>query len=434
VKKAGLILAMSVFTLASSVSAQITRTPVSTWTTPEGVIVEKMGYQNSWDNPGTLYSYLSYNETATGMPLIVSMHGYSESAGAYVPRTMGLTEEGYFVMCVGMRGRDGSAGSHDSGGLEVHDIYDAVKSLQQEFPTQIDWTRVGIQGWSGGGGNVSSSMTKMPDMFNMGASFYGIANYERWQEILDATNPTYPGPAYRIGERPEDAPNRYLARNSTLGARNNPYSEIFLFNDVDEPTCYPDMDEDYKANADAAGLTNVNLTVTGPGDTLRFKHGSPIPYTDAHPIFLDPFKNGDFAKPVLADSGGLTVLGYVLTEKFRIYAGNGEDAVANVDYTIDGDTLTFDSETYTSAEHPDSIDPEKDLTIRLPKSVYGDQGIWVLIDGKTDHDVQEDEEFYTIVADSLDSNVVVTVPEPASLSLLGLGGLALLRRRRNNRA
>ena len=47
-----------------------------------------------------------------------------------------------------------AAGQHDSGGLEIHDIFDAVESLKKRFSGRIDPDRIGIQGWSGGGGNV----------------------------------------------------------------------------------------------------------------------------------------------------------------------------------------------------------------------------------------------------------------------------------------
>ena len=330
----------------------------------DGIIVDRVTYPSTLDGTSPLTVYAQYPKDGGKLPLLVTMHGYSEPAGMYVRRTRGYAEDGFFVACVAMRGRDGSAGKHDSGGKEIHDIYDAVEFLKAKYPDRIDPRRVGIVGWSGGGGNVSASMVKLPDTFAVGVSFFGMSNYLTWEQILQRTNPKYPGPAKRLGATPAEAPNRFLARQTNLAAANNPYTRIWLLNDEQEPTCLPEMDRKYKAVADEAGLKNVTLIVTKPGDKARYRHGSSGGnLAQFNSTFLPPLKAGEFPMPTLNDKGKLLVLGFVVTKPFTIVCGSGEDAAADVEYAIDGETLTFTSKARSS-------DSQKPIEIRLPKAKY----------------------------------------------------------------
>ncbi len=325
----------------------------------EGVRLERLSYSNDYDGTHPLYVFVAYPETARNLPAIVCMHGYSETAGRYVASHKARASDDWFVIVPEMRGRGGSAGEHDSGGIEILDIYYAVQAITHHYADKVDARCIGIQGWSGGGGSTSAAMVKLPDTFNVGASFYGMSNYQTWQEILDRTNPGYPGPATRLKAKVRDAPDRFLARQTNLAARNNPYSRILLFNDEEEPTCLPVMDRLYKSNADKAGLKNVTLTVSGPGDRNRFMHGKSYHRDEIDPLFLDPLEDGTFGPVEIADQGTFLVLGFVMTRKFAIFCGSGEDAVANVLYEIDVDRVRFKCIAVSS-------DPGKPVTIWLP--------------------------------------------------------------------
>ena len=328
---------------------------------PPKVREEKFSYASTLDGTAPLHALIAYPEgPAKPLPLIVCMHGFSETAGRYIKQNRHLAEEGWFVACVEMRGRGGSAGKHDSGGIEIHDIYDAVEALKKAFPDRIDAERVGIQGWSGGGGNVLSCMTKLPDTFGMGASFFGIADYGRWQEILDGINPRYPGPAKRIGVTKAEAPDRYLARNSSLAAANNSYSRIFLFNDEQEKTCLPDMDRAYMGSADAAGLSNVTFILSKPGDEDRYMHGGRWDSARTNAMILTPLMAGEFPRPRIAPAGTFDVLGFLVTRDFALYCGDGQEGAARVEYRLDGNMWRFTSRAM-------SRDGALPLTVRLPR-------------------------------------------------------------------
>ena len=57
-----------------------------------------------------------------------------------------------------------------------------MQAITNRYADKIDVQRIGIQRWSGGGGNTSASVVKLPDTFNVGVSFHGMSNYKTWQE------------------------------------------------------------------------------------------------------------------------------------------------------------------------------------------------------------------------------------------------------------
>ena len=210
--------------------------------------------------PLDLRAELNYDSARTNAPIAVVMHGYSAATGSLNTiraNAQRLRDAGFFVVSVAMRGRDGLDGVRDSGGLEIYDIYDAVEAVKANYANYLDATNISITGYSGGGGNAMSALTKFPDYFRAGSAFFGISDYG-----YDTTNGWYyEGSGFRpqlntdIGDPTTGNPavrDRYLARASNLAAKNNPYSEIHLFVNADEPTCPPIHDTSYHDMAVAA--------------------------------------------------------------------------------------------------------------------------------------------------------------------------------------
>ncbi|MGB6222944.1 alpha/beta hydrolase family protein, partial [Haloferula sp.] len=133
------------------------------------------------NGPLDLLAELNYDDAQANAPIVVVMHGYSNGNGVANVRgpAQRLRDSGFFAISVAMRGRDGSDGVRDSGGLEVHDIYDAVEAVKANptFVGLIDPSNVHITGYSGGGGNTMSALSKFPDYFRVGASFFGMSDY-----------------------------------------------------------------------------------------------------------------------------------------------------------------------------------------------------------------------------------------------------------------
>ena len=158
------------------------------------------------------------------------------------------------------------------------------------------------------------------------------------------------------------------------------------------------MDRRFKKAADAAGLRNVTLTITKSGDPSRYLHGGRWDAKKTHAMFLEPLKAGKLPVPRIADAGELVVLGFVVTKKFALYVGDGQDAAADVSYAIADGKLTFTSKARTS-------DPARPLTVRLPKRRYAKVSA-AAVDGKPAR-VAQTADHFTIVSASLNCRVEI---------------------------
>ena len=179
--------------------------------------------------PLNLKAELDYNDSRTDAPIVVVMHGLNGGMADVEGDAQHLRDKGFFVVDVAMRGRDGSGGMVDCGGLEIYDIYDAVQAVKAQYGAYVNPTNVSIEGYSGGGGNVMSALTKFPDYFRVGASFFGMSDYG-----YSKTNGWYYNPgqyaswmAGVIGDPTTGNSaivDKYMARDSALASKNNPYS------------------------------------------------------------------------------------------------------------------------------------------------------------------------------------------------------------------
>ena len=235
-----------------------------------------------------------------------------------------------------------------------------------------------ITGYSGGGGNTLSALTKFPDYWNAGASFVGISDYgfaepDGWYfngaggrtRILDED----------IGVRTSNDPDvidRYHARASNLASKNNPYSEIYLFANDNESISPNINNTSFRDNAIVAesfpgefdNITFINgqsgVEYQGPGNPIdwvdwnndgiqqsdelqNFPHSTALAVQErGERWFLDDLLAGDIQQPVLNDSDELYVAGFVRTRPFQVFLGDGQNAAADLFYSLDSDELVFE--------------------------------------------------------------------------------------------
>lgn len=319
-----------------------------------------------------LKAELNYDSARTGAPIMVVMHGYSGSsnkAAEVRANAQRLRDAGFFAISVSLRGRDGSDGVRDSGGVEIYDIYDAVEYVKATYPTLVDASNISITGYSGGGGNTMSALTKFPDYFRTGSSYFGMSDYgynatsgwfqlgadsgHRNQMVTDIGNPTLGNPTVQ---------DKYMARASNLASRNNPYSEIHLFLNSNESTCPPVNVTTYRNNAVAAAsfageFNNINVHIGGAGQYADFNNNGinepnelqswPHGYPDANEQqaaeswYLSRLLNGSIAEPVLNLEDDLFVGGFVTTKRFSLWLGNGQNAAGDLEYELIGNQWKF---------------------------------------------------------------------------------------------
>ena len=326
--------------------------------------------------PLNLVAEANYNDSVLHAPIAIFVHSFSPTTGCMDQirfDSQWLRDKGFFAISPAMRGRDGSDGLRDDGGLESRDIIDAVEYVKAHYGAYVDPTNIFIMGVSGGGGSAMTALTKFPDYFRAGASLYGMSNYgynqtNDWyshgaasshQAILNASvgNATSTSPAIH---------DRYAARASNLAARNNSYSEIHLFVNSNEATCPPVGDTTYLATATAAGCTNVSVHIGNangtlyqdfnhdginqPGEVQNWPHQDPTDtmLSGSTGWFLDRLLSGTIPQPVLKSSDTFYVAGYVETKPLKFWLGDGQNAAGNLAYTLSATDKRFTLNVLTS--------------------------------------------------------------------------------------
>lgn len=178
-------------------------------------------------------------------------HGYSQDMG-FIPQALmrRVADAGGVAISVNLRGRSDNSGTPDDSVRELFDATDAVNEAATRFPAFVDPGRKGSCGFSGGGGNVMATHTKMPGMWIVHGSFFFGPDY--WE------NPT-PGHSYGASG---DNPAEVLAR---IGPRTdlNPYrARNSLYNIVQATRETPTKLLMWWDSADLIGLPNRDVVST----------------------------------------------------------------------------------------------------------------------------------------------------------------------------
>lgn len=315
--------------------------------------------------PILLRAELNYDNARPNAPIAVVMHGYSPTNGnldSVRPHAQRLRDHGFFAISVAMRGRDGSAGVRDSGGLEIHDIYDAVESLKNEFPALVDPSNVHITGYSGGGGNVMSAITRFPDYFRVGSSFFGMSDYG--YDPVDGWYNNGAGGRTSILDQDVGDPNsqvpavldRYRARASNLAASNSRAVEVHLFVNDNETICPPVNHLSFEANGGTHVTLHTGLSgspqyedfngngVEDFGERQLWPHGFPSAGEQeaAERWYRDRLLAGDIPEPALPPVGSLIVPGFLVTRAFEVWPGDGQQTAGVVDYELSATSARFE--------------------------------------------------------------------------------------------
>jgi len=304
--------------------------------TTNELAAETMQYSSSVDGTAPLLADVCYGRDGRRKPIIAVMHGFSGRRDHVAGDIRDLAGRGLFAVALDMRGRGGSAGKFDSGGLDVHDIVDGLLAAVAKWPAEIDQRNINIVGYSGGGGNCFAAFVRFPDLFHVVAPFFGIADYGEWYRLRAEAYGKIMDDA--IGGPPDRLPLQYAARNFCLGAANNRTARLHIFWDAKETACPPVMTGKFLDTYRAAGLTNAVAHLSKEGDALRWHHG----YRTDNPMLVqtDEIFCRDIFQSVpdlsLPPKGELTVCGYVVTRRFQVFIEDGQRGVVKVAYDLTG--------------------------------------------------------------------------------------------------
>jgi dienelactone hydrolase len=303
----------------------------------------------------TLSANATYQPHLTGQPILVVMHGFSGTSGSFTTATKErIAGYGVFALFVEMRGRDTSGGTADASAREIQDIIDAVEYVKTRYASIVDPDNVNIVGYSGGGGNALASAAKFPDYWNTVTSFFGMSDYG-----YDATDGWYQNGADAghitsmqtwIGGTPAAVPDAYHARAHVLAITNYSGGHLWLFHDASDSSV-PVVNSQNVADAmGSAALTNYTLNITTAADSTRWVHGYPntgeqASLIEAEPTFITPIMSGTNPAWTVPASGTLKVAGYLVTKRFDLWLGTGDNEFGEVTYNMTTRVFTITSDT-----------------------------------------------------------------------------------------
>lgn len=300
------------------------------------VRVEPLEYASSVDGTRPLKADVAFVPDGKKKPLLIVMHGYSGSRKAVGLDLRELAPRGVVGVAPDMRGCGDSAGKWDSGGLDVHDILDAVLATVRQYPGEVDARNLNIVGYSGGGGNAIACMVRFPDLFRNTISFFGISDYAGWHRSRGRPDCNRRMEAV-LGGPPDRLPDLYASRNAIAAAGNAHSARLHFFWDEEEKACPPDMIESFIGVCRQAGFKNLAVHVSKKGDPLRWTHAyrsSNRHLTRADDLYLPDVLAEQKASPRLPITGRLVVPGYLVTRRFQVWVEDGQRGQVTIEYDL----------------------------------------------------------------------------------------------------
>jgi dienelactone hydrolase len=300
------------------------------------LLIQKLVYASSYDGTQPLLADVALIPDGHAKPLLVVMHGYGGGREAVAQDIRELARRGVVALAPDMRGRGGSAGRWDSGGLDVHDILDAVLAALVRYPDEIDACNLSIVGYSGGGGNAIACMVRFPDLFQTYVSFFGISDYGGWYRSGGRPD-CNAWMEVALGGAPDEVPQLYAARNAIPAAANARCGKLHFLWDEEETMCPPAMIEAFLEVHRAAGLANATVHVSRASDVRRWSHnyrsGNPD-LSAADDLYLGDVFSSKARSPRLPPRGRLVVPGYLVTRQFQVWIEDGQRGQVTVAYDL----------------------------------------------------------------------------------------------------
>ncbi len=296
-------------------------------------------YPSTIDPIGNLHAKYAYYTNAPKLPVVVLVHGFVENANSMTSCIMeDMAHYGLFAVSVGMRGRNGASGAPDVSGRELHDIYDLVRFLKANFSDVVDPDNIHCSGYSGGGGNVLGLAVKFPDTFQNYVAHFGISDYGYEEQI----GWWYTHPSRQtvltdwIGFTPDTNPGAYRSRAHHLGVgKNLQGGKLWVFHDQDDSSVSVSQSQAIADGMDLESNPRYMLSITDETDRIRWLHNSPhadAPVRNSRNYWGPTILNGEIDAWTMPASGSVFVQGYMVTKRFSVWLGNGQEHVAELVY------------------------------------------------------------------------------------------------------
>jgi dienelactone hydrolase len=327
---------------------------------------ESISYRNPVDDTGPLNAYAVWPREGSDLRMLVLLHDYTGSAGEYFSEAVYWADQGFFVLVPDMRGRASdlrypmdilgdappggvrlpgvrtiarlvasplaehrarSAGVPDSNGAELIDIRAAIDDVRSRHGSVLSGG-VDAVGYSGGGSNALFAAARMPQLFDRVVAFFPIVDFAAQEAHLEDIR-SKPLDTLRawVGGRPGDVPDRYAARDLVTLAPNLRHTRAVIVADQDDRLF---VDERARALA-AQSHGTLELVMSGPGDDLRWHHGTPTEHTEEYHQAVAEFLARTPPReepPVAGAEETWVVAGYLQAADVEVFLGDLQGGVA----------------------------------------------------------------------------------------------------------
>ena len=143
--------------------------------------------------------------------------------------------------------------------IEISDIEDAIKYL---LAKHIISNKVAITGGSAGGYTVQRSLTAKPDLFQVGASHFGIGNLETLVQLTHKFESKYINRI--VGDDPQQLKDR-----SPINNLDNLKSPMIIFQGSDDKIVPPDVSREMAEILKEKGIKSEYIEYPGEGHGFR---------------------------------------------------------------------------------------------------------------------------------------------------------------------
>lgn len=284
-------------------------------------------YYDSTVTPG-LKLAMRVDKPAKKGYICASTHGWHMTIPAADPEAQ-PEDAPYLRLHVDMRGRSHSTGMQDCNGLELIDVYDAIRYAQKHYADYlIDPDIVYYEGGSGGGGNGFALAVKFPDTFSAVTALCGISDYAEWYkndavgEFRDEMEPW-------IGCTPEENPMAYASRSGAAGI-DNLMVPLFTAHGETDLRVPVWQARNFKALGDARGKSVEYLELPNVGTSAHWGRATQEQLDEVERR-SEANRAANRNHVIIPEAGRLKILGYLYTKRFIVML-DSIDRVAEIEY------------------------------------------------------------------------------------------------------
>ena len=273
--------------------------------------------------------------------LVATTHGWHMSIDANVEYDK--PQSPYLLVEVDMRGRAYSTGAPDCNGLELYDVYDAIRFALKEYSEYIlNPELVYFEGGSGGGGNALAIAVKFPDLFSAVNAMCPISDYYEWYQADSELGEFRDEMDIWISPNPDTHREAYNSR-SGLALLSNLLASVQICHGTTDIRVPFSLTKLYQKRASELKKPVRVYAMEGVGTREHFGNITPAQYEEMERLCRENISSN--RQPIrIPQKGSFIVGGYLVTKAFSVFLSS-LDKVVTIDYDIEKREVTAREDT-----------------------------------------------------------------------------------------